>query len=61
MAGLVLVFGFLRVFYFEKGADYYFNKALEINMEHTLAGKAKEEMDKILRKKSAFSLFKRKK
>ena len=22
---LVLVFGFLRVFYFEKGADYYFN------------------------------------
>jgi putative membrane protein len=25
MAGLVLVFGFLRVFYFEKGADYYFN------------------------------------
>ncbi len=25
MAGLVLVFGFLRVFYFEKGSDYYFN------------------------------------
>jgi len=25
MAVLVLVFGFLRVFYFEKSADYYFN------------------------------------
>lgn len=25
MAGLVLVFGLLRVFYFEKGSDYYFN------------------------------------
>jgi len=25
MAGLIIVFGFLRVFYFEKGADYYFN------------------------------------
>lgn len=24
-ATLLLVFGFLRVFYFEKGADYYFN------------------------------------
>ncbi len=24
MAGLVLLFGFLRVFYFEKGFDYYF-------------------------------------
>lgn len=25
MAGLVLIFGFLRVFCFERGADYYFN------------------------------------
>lgn len=25
MTVLVLVFGFLRVFYFEKGSDYYFN------------------------------------
>ncbi len=25
MAGLVLVFGFLRVFFFEKGSDYYFD------------------------------------
>ncbi len=25
MAGLVLLFGFLRVFYFEKGSDYYFD------------------------------------
>lgn len=25
MAVLILVFGFLRVFYFEKGADYYFS------------------------------------
>jgi len=25
MAGLVLLFGFLRVFYFEKGSDYYFS------------------------------------
>ena len=25
MAGLMLLFGFLRVFYFEKGPDYYFS------------------------------------
>ena len=27
MAGLLLLFGFLRVIYFEKGTDYYFNNA----------------------------------
>ncbi|MCP5047830.1 MAG: DnaJ domain-containing protein [bacterium] len=44
-----------------KKADAYFNKALEINMEHTLAGKAKEEMEKMFRKKPLFSLFGKKK
>jgi curved DNA-binding protein CbpA len=47
-----------------KKADIYFNKALEINMEHTLAGKAKEELDKLFsrgKKKPLFSIFGKKK
>jgi len=46
-----------------KKAQIYFDKALEINMEHTLAGKAKEELDKLFGggKKSIFSLFGKKK
>ena len=46
-----------------KKAEHYFQKALEINMEHTLAGKAMSDMVRQLgsSKKSKFSLFGRKK
>jgi len=46
-----------------KKAEAYFNKALEINMEHTLAGKAKADMDKLFSrgKKPLFSIFGKKK
>jgi curved DNA-binding protein CbpA len=45
-----------------KKAQIYFDKALDINMEHTLAGKAKEDLEKMFsKKKSLFSLFSKKK
>lgn len=46
-----------------KKAQAAFDRALEINMEHTLAGKAKEELDKMFspHKKPLFSLFGKKK
>jgi tetratricopeptide (TPR) repeat protein len=45
-----------------KKAQVYFDKALEINMEHTLAGKAKEDLAKLFgKKKSLFSIFSKKK
>ncbi len=46
-----------------KNADYYFKKALEINMEHTLAGQAVKDLEKYLGhgKKPLFSLFGKKK
>jgi curved DNA-binding protein CbpA len=45
-----------------KKADQCFKKALEINMEHTLAGQAVQSLGKIFSptKKSKFSLFKKK-
>ncbi len=45
-----------------KKADQFFKKALEINMEHTLAGQAVQDMQKLFAppKKAKFSLFKRK-
>ncbi len=46
-----------------KKAQVAFNRALEINLEHTLAGKAKEELEKMFspHKKNFFSLFGKKK
>jgi tetratricopeptide (TPR) repeat protein len=45
-----------------KKAERYFQKALEINMEHTLAGKAISDLEKMFHpKKSKFSLFGKKK
>ncbi|UCH92099.1 MAG: DnaJ domain-containing protein [Candidatus Aminicenantes bacterium] len=45
-----------------KKAEHYFQKALEINMEHTLAGQAVQDMGKLFApsKKPKFSLFKKK-
>ncbi len=45
-----------------KKAEQYFQKALEINMEHTLAGQAVQDMQKLFAppKKAKFSLFKKK-
>lgn len=45
-----------------KKADHYFHKALEINMEHTLAGQAVQDLQKLFApsKKPKFSLFKKK-
>ncbi|MGD2088515.1 MAG: J domain-containing protein [Candidatus Aminicenantes bacterium] len=45
-----------------KKAEQYFQKALEINMEHTLAGQAVQDLGKLFAppKKSKFSLFKKK-
>jgi len=45
-----------------KKAEHYFQKALEINMEHTLAGQAVKDMQKLFAppKKAKFSLFKKK-
>ena len=45
-----------------KKAEHYFQKALEINMEHTLAGQAVHGLEKLFAppKKARFSLFKRK-
>ncbi len=36
-AGLVLIFGFLRVFYFEKGSEYYFGSQLYYIKLYTFA------------------------
>lgn len=47
-----------------KKAQVYFDKALEINMEHTLAGKAKEDLARMFGKgpkKPLFSIFGKKK
>jgi len=45
-----------------KRAKEYFNKALEINMEHTLAGKAIQDLyGGAAGKKALFSLFGKKK
>jgi len=44
-----------------KKAKTYFEKALELNMEHTLAGKAMDEFMDRKDKKSLFSLFGKKK
>ena len=47
-----------------KKAQIYFDKALEINMEHTLAGKAKEDLARLFGKgpkKPLFSIFGKKK
>jgi len=45
-----------------KKAEHYFQKALEINMEHTLAGQAVQDLGKLFAppKKAKFSLFKKK-
>jgi len=45
-----------------KKAEHYFQKALEINMEHTLAGQAVQDLGKLFAppKKAIFSLFKKK-
>ena len=45
-----------------KKAEQYFQKALEINMEHTLAGQAVQDLGKLFAppKKAKFSLFKKK-
>lgn len=45
-----------------KKAEHYFQKALEINMEHTLAGKAITDLERLMRpSKKKFSLFGKKK
>lgn len=46
-----------------KKAEHYFQKALEINMEHTLAGRAVQDLEKLFApsKKAKFSFFKKKK
>jgi curved DNA-binding protein CbpA len=45
-----------------KKAEHYFQKALEINLEHTLAGQAVQDLEKLFAppKKAKFSLFKKK-
>jgi curved DNA-binding protein CbpA len=45
-----------------KKAEQYFQKALEINMEHTLAGQAVQDLGKLFAppKKAKFSLFRKK-
>ncbi len=45
-----------------KKAEHYFQKALEINLEHTLAGQAVQDLEKLFApsKKPKFSLFKKK-
>jgi uncharacterized protein HemY len=44
-----------------KKAKAYFEKALELNLDHTLAGKAMDEFIGMGDKKSLFSLFGKKK
>jgi curved DNA-binding protein CbpA len=45
-----------------KKAEHYFQKALEINLEHTLAGQAVQDLEKLFAppKKAKFSFFKKK-
>lgn len=45
----------------QKKAETYFRKALELNMEHTMAGKMVRKIEKYTGKKQLFSLFGKKK
>lgn len=46
---------------FLKKADHHFKKALELNLDHTLAGKAIKDLEELYMPKKKFSLFGKKK